>query len=172
MKTYSVILSAFIFLFMVGISSAQRAYLKIGDIKGESTAAGHEEWIEVESVYNSLGQQQAITTGASRRRGNVVLGELIVSKDVDKSSPKLLEACASGRAFPELELDMVGSNGRTFYKITMINVRVNRVSTSYNCEPDCKLVDEVSLSASAIRWVHWDRNGSRIIAEYNPERGN
>ena len=172
MKTKSIILSLIMMFCFVLAASAQDSFLKIGDIKGESASSGHEEWIVIESVQHALGMQQAIATGASRRRGNVVLGELIVTTKVDKATPKLLEACASGQAFPQSELDFVGSNGRTSYKITLTNARVNRVSTNYDCDQGCKLIAEVAIQGSGIKWEQWDSRGRKIEASYDAQRGN
>ncbi len=80
-------------------------YLKIGDIKGESQAVDHEEEIDIHAIdWAILRPLSTGVTGSTRTRASAEFKDLIVTKRIDKSTPKLMEACASGRAFPDLVL--------------------------------------------------------------------
>jgi type VI secretion system secreted protein Hcp len=169
MKRNSVLLFGIMILFCVSASLAQSGYLKIGDIKGESTDRGHKEWIIIESVSQGLEQQQT-TTATTRRRGSVVLKNLIITKKLDKATPKLMELCAKGQVVPELVLDMV-ANGRVYYKVTLNNVKISSINTGSLCKPDCNLVDDLSISYSKITWEYWDSNGTKTAATFNAKTG-
>jgi type VI secretion system secreted protein Hcp len=171
MKSNSFLLTGILILLCVSLSSAQKGYIKIGDIKGESTERAHRDWILIENISQGLEQQAQMMTGATRRLGSVVAKDLVITKKLDKSTPKLMEMCSKGQVVPELELDMV-SNGKVYYKLTLNNVRISSINTSTSCEPDCLLVDEVSMSYSKITWEYWDSNGSKVVASYNFEMGN
>jgi type VI secretion system secreted protein Hcp len=75
-------------------------YLKYGDIKGEVTAEGHEDWIMLDSVdwratrnlTNPMGQV------ATREKGDVYITEIACSRTNDKASASLLKACLTGTA--------------------------------------------------------------------------
>ena len=169
MKNNSTVILGIILLFCVNLSFSQTGYLKIGDIKGESTERAHKDWIVVEGINQGLEQTQQATTGSSRRRSAVVLNDLIITKKLDRATPKLMEMCSKGKVIPELELDMV-ANGRVYYKITLNNVRVIGITTSSVCDPDCKLVDEVSISYTKITWEYSDSSGN-VVASYNAQTG-
>ncbi|MBT8254615.1 MAG: type VI secretion system tube protein Hcp [Flavobacteriaceae bacterium] len=171
MTRNSILLSALMLLFSIGMSFSQRAFLKIGDIDGEATASGHEAWIVIESLSHALTQQQS-TTGTSRRRGNVVLGDLVITKMVDKATPQLMELCAKGQVIPKVELDMVANNGRVFYKVSLENVLINRISTNSVCDPECILVNEVALQAAKVKWEYTDSRGRKVESTYDAQRGN
>ena len=70
-------------------------FAKIGDIKGESIDAKHKDEIEVLSfswgVTNSVASASA---GAAA--GKATFQELSIVHSVDKSSPLLIKACATG----------------------------------------------------------------------------
>ena len=73
------------------------AYLKMPDIPGEVEEQNHEEWIEVDSV--SMPIFRSITEGAKgaqRRSGETSLGDFVIIKEWDKSSPNLAVACCNG----------------------------------------------------------------------------
>ena len=95
------------------------AYMKIPDIPGESQAVGHEDEIEVNGLYWDIEREHG---GPGRPLGRVESGPLAVLKVVDKATPKLAEAVATGRAFDEIVLT-VTRNGPAgpfdYYTMTM-----------------------------------------------------
>ena len=71
-------------------------------------------------------------TGATRRRGDVIVEDISLVKELDKSSPKIAEAVCKGKVFPKVEIHLTASiadAGRvTYYVYELKNVLV----TSYN----------------------------------------
>lgn len=171
MKNKSFLLTGMMILFCVGISFAQSAYLKIGDIDGESTERAHKDWIVIESISQGLEQLTQASSGSTRRRGSVALKDLTITKKLDKATPKLMEMCAKGLVVPKLELDLV-ANGKIYYKLSLNNVRITSINTSSLCDTDCLLFDEVSLSYTKISWEYWNSDGSKVVASYNAQTGN
>lgn len=87
------------------LNAALTGYLKVGDIKGESQAAGHEDDIDIHGV-SWLIERPLVEDGSTRSRGSGQFGDLVVSHRIDKSTPKLMEACANGTVFSEVELTL------------------------------------------------------------------
>ena len=172
MKRYLILLATTMILCCVGFTAAQSAYLKLGEIEGESTRSGHEDWIVIDSFSHGLGQPQGIVTGATRRRAGVVIKDLVITKKVDKATPKLMELCAKGQVVPELELDVVTNDGRLTYKVSLKNVMVTSITTKTVCDPDCMMYDEMALTYSRITWEYWDNRGRKTEATYNVETRN
>jgi len=170
MKHITVIVFGMLLLFCISSSFAQTYYIKVGDIKGESTERAHKDWIICEKFSQGLEQAQ-LASGAARQRRSVVLNDLIITKKLDKATPMLMEICAKGQTLPQVELHMV-ANGNIKYKLTLNNVRISGINTSTICEPDCKLVDEVAFSYSQITWVYLDNTGKEISTLYNAQTGN
>jgi type VI secretion system secreted protein Hcp len=85
-------------------AGGDRIYLDIGDIKGESTDDKHKGDIEIEDA--SLGSAPGQSTG---RRTH---GEIVITKKVDKSSPKLFEAAAKGRHFDTAVVTLAKKKGK------------------------------------------------------------
>jgi type VI secretion system secreted protein Hcp len=76
-------------------------FIKIGDIKGESTDDAHKD--EVDVLAWSWGMSQTGTThgGAGGGAGKVNVQDITVTKYVDKATPNLMDACATGRHLRE-----------------------------------------------------------------------
>ena len=69
------------------------AFMKLGDIKGECTDTDHKDWIIIESMSSPM--YRSIPQGAKdqqRTKGETTLGDVVVSRQLDKSSTKLQEA--------------------------------------------------------------------------------
>jgi type VI secretion system secreted protein Hcp len=89
------------------VSPASGGYIKLGDIKGEATDKAHDGWIEVISMSQAITRQMASgITGSTRQRASAQYGDLILAKELDKSSPKLQEAVANGTHFPTITLEL------------------------------------------------------------------
>jgi type VI secretion system secreted protein Hcp len=103
-------------------------YAKFEAINGESTDAKHKNWIEIQSFEFSMAVPGS-ASGTSRRRGDVVVNDIFITKSVDKSTPKLMEALSSNKVIGEVIIEVVRPTGDkdTFYRYKLTNVLV----TSY-----------------------------------------
>lgn len=113
------------------------AYLKLGDIKGEATDRGND--IDV----------LAWSWGMVRQRGDTVLGDVVVVRELDKSSTKLMAAATSDTEILSMQLRQQQSD--SFFDIFIDNARV----TSYQITSDGDVVtEEVSFSYSKISFEY------------------
>src|SRR3954462_5455912 len=100
-------------------------FLSIGDIKGGSTVKGHKDEIELQSI--SLGG----TGGAPS--GKVKHAEIIVVKRIDKSSPALFKAAATGKHFQTAVITLRkagGTQSANYLKFTMSTVIISSVTSA------------------------------------------
>jgi len=170
MKSKTLLLSSILIFFCFGLTIAQSGFLKIGDIEGESMDNAHKDWIVIESMSQAL-EKPLPTTGATRTRGSVIFADIVISKKLDKSTPKLMELCAKGQVVPKLEMEMVARDGRPFYKVTLDNVRISSISSMSICDPDCEVMERVTISYSKITWEYWDDQGNKVETSYDARRG-
>ena len=85
-------------------------HLKFGSIKGESAATKHKEEIELLS-WNWGASNPTTIVGSGMSAGKVSMSDLSFSKRVDKSSPKLLELCVTGKHVDEVTLSCSKQTG-------------------------------------------------------------
>jgi len=81
-------------------SFAEGIFLEVDGVEGESTAMGYEGWVDVTDFFSSVSR----TRGFGRRRAAPVWEDLIVAKELDRSSVKLAEAITKGNLFDEVVL--------------------------------------------------------------------
>jgi type VI secretion system secreted protein Hcp len=112
-------------------TAAVDMYIKLPDIDGESVDENHDKWIDVLSIDWGAHKPTA-GENAARRRGDVILEDVTMTKEYDASSPKIMLACANGTHFPSVELEAPERPGAkaTYMKYELKNVMI----TSYSID--------------------------------------
>jgi type VI secretion system secreted protein Hcp len=106
-------------------------FAKIGDIKGESADDKHKDEIEVLSF--SWGVTNAATIGGGGGgggAGRATFHDLSFTHTIDKASPRLLQACATGTHLPEATIThrKAGKGQQEFLVIKMNDIIITGVS--------------------------------------------
>lgn len=105
-------------------SAATPAYMKVGGIDGESTDKDHDKWIDVISVDWGSGSAQPARPGARA-------GEVVITRRLDRASPKLVEKIAQETVVPKVVLHApAGGDGSTYQAFELENVRITSYSIS------------------------------------------
>lgn len=87
-------------------------FLKIDGIPGESTDEKHKDWIEVDSWSWGVSQTNTGHGGGGNGSGKVNVQDLNFTKRIDKASPLLFKACASGQHIKQVTLTARKAGGR------------------------------------------------------------
>lgn len=148
------------------------AYIKFDGVDGEATDSEHKGWIDVLSVSQSI--SRSMDSGLSARSsGAASFSDITVTKMLDKSSPKLAEAVATGKAIPTVEFHLTSTHG-TYYKYELTNVMVTSYSMSGGA--DERPTEEVSLNFAHIKttYTEYDSDGKakgNVEYTWNVEEG-
>jgi type VI secretion system secreted protein Hcp len=133
------------------------AFLKIDGIPGESSDAKHSEWIEITNFSHSMDQPASATAssagGATAERVNH--STFNFSHLLDKASPKLYEACCTGKHIKEVTLELCRSGGDKvkYMEIKLEQVLVSKVAPSGSAGEGFPS-EEVKLSYGKIKWTY------------------
>ena len=157
------------------------AFLKLGDIKGEATDDGHKDWIIIQSMSSPI--FRSIPEGAKdqqRTKGETTLGDVVVSRELDKSSTKLQEACANGTFFSEAEVHFcstVKNKQEPYLTYKLSDVIATSYSFHGNAAGDPLPSEEITLGYTEVEWTYitldpktGDKKGN-VPGKYNPGKG-
>jgi type VI secretion system secreted protein Hcp len=88
-------------------------FLKYGSEKGEVTAEGYKEWIELHSFQMGVGRGISAGVGGGSKREATApsVSEVSVSKTMDSASPVLLKESIGGKAV-EAKVDFTQTDGK------------------------------------------------------------
>lgn len=111
-------------------------FLKLGDIKGESKDAKHSGEIDVLSWSWGLTQTGSMAHGGGGGAGKVNFNDLSFMHAVDKASPVLMKACATGEHIKEgtLVSRKAGKGQQEYLIIKMNDILVTGIQPSGNSE--------------------------------------
>jgi type VI secretion system secreted protein Hcp len=149
-------------------------FLKIDGIEGESHDAKHKGEIHVSSFSWSEKQSGTHQSGGGGGAGKVAMGDFHFTMSVNKSSPKLMLACANGEHIKEAVLTCRKAGGKQegFYKITLSDILVSSYQTSGSGHGDLVPNDQITLNYSKIEFEYKEQKhdgslGAAVKAGWN-----
>lgn len=130
---------------------AFEAYLKIGDIPGESQRVDHEEEIDIHDMRWGVERSMPASIGRGRRaRSRADIKPLVLHKYFDAASSYLALAVNQGKRFREVVLAVRKDSGEAhldYLVITMENVVLTSYQVASNREDlsDMLLEEEIEI---------------------------
>jgi type VI secretion system secreted protein Hcp len=108
---------------------ASDIFAKIGDIKGESLDDKHKDEIEVLSFSWGVANTPNVGAGGAGA-GRATFHDLSFTHTIDKASPSLLQACATGTHLKEATIThrKAGKGQQEYLIITMNDIIITGVS--------------------------------------------
>ena len=105
-------------------------FAKIGDIKGESVDAKHKDEIEVLSFSWGVTNSGSAGSGSGSGAGRATFQDLSIVHGIDKATPALLRACATGLHIKDATIiHRKAGKGQQEYLIVRLNdVTITAVS--------------------------------------------
>lgn len=105
-------------------------FAKIGDIKGESLDNKHKDEVEVLSWSWGVSNTGVLSAGGGGGAGKASFSDFSFTHSIDKASPSLMRACATGTHYKDAVVTMrkAGKGQQEFLVIKMSDVIVTSVS--------------------------------------------
>ena len=156
------------------------AYIKFPSIPGEVNDADHSKWVAVESV--SLPIFRTITenaVGQARSGGTTSLGDVVVVKNWDSSTPLIAKACADGEFMDEVEIHLCSKlKGKNVpnLEVKLSNVVISGYSWHGTADQNPTPTEEITLNYTKINWnynkydVNTGEKDTNVPAEYDSEQ--
>lgn len=151
------------------------AFLKLEGVPGESTREGFEEQIEVESLNFGVNNPTSSGPGAGRGAGKASISPISISKQVDKASPKLFDACTHGKHFPTAEITFHRSGGDEavdylVYKLEKVYVSDYQINGTSGMEDRPR--EQISLDFGKVEVTYTPQTetgakGGPVVAAYD-----
>lgn len=151
-------------------------YLKVDGIKGDVTAKGYEDQIELESMSFGVSRDVSMEAGNIRNRetGLPYIQSIACSKVLDSSTPMLLQNALTGAASRSAEISIVRSgDGGGIVEVGKIILEEAMMSDyNFNGVINSKPAESLSISFSKIEvdFAGADsagKNGSNVKVGYD-----
>lgn len=151
-------------------------YLHVEGLEGDVTAAGHEGWIECESLQWGVGRSISTPTGSSQERESSApsISEVSVVKNMDKCTPKLFEqACVGTSKLVKIDLVQTGEQLDTYMSYELENSLISGYSVSTGGDRPSESVS-LNFTKLVMKYTPYDNKhnpGSPIPAGYDVSLG-
>src|ERR1700746_2076657 len=134
---------------------ASDIFAKLGDIKGESLDDKHKDEIEVLSFSWGVTNSGSVIPGGGGGAGRATFQDLFIVHNIDKASPLLMKACATGAHLKEATI--THRKGHQEFLIVKMN-DVIITSVTHGGASDQPASESVSLAFA------------KVDLEYRPQR--
>jgi type VI secretion system secreted protein Hcp len=130
--------------------------LEIDGIKGESTDKKHPGNIEIESFSWGATNTGAHSTGTGGGAGKVSYQDIHFTTRVNKASPLLMLACASGQHIKKATLTVrkQGGDQQEYYTLAMEELLVSSYQSGGSEGGNAVPVDQFSLNFTKIKFTY------------------
>jgi type VI secretion system secreted protein Hcp len=135
-------------------------FAKIGDIKGESQDDKHKEEIELLSWSWGVNQTGTMASGSGAGAGKANFSEFQFNHFVDKASPNLMKACATGEHIKDAVITQrkAGKGQQEYLIIKMNDILITGVQPGASSGDSGLVMEQVTLQAS------------KVDLEYKPQK--
>src|SRR3990172_7048076 len=135
-------------------------FLKIEGVEGESTDKTHGKEIDVLSWSWGASQSGSTAMGGAGA-GKVVMQDFHFTKSVDKSSPKLFEALATGKHLKDATfvIRKAGGEPHEYLKFTFTDALISSYSTGGSSGED-RPTESISLNFAQIKMSYVEQDAS------------
>lgn len=149
-------------------------FLKIEGIEGESLDHKHSKEIELLSWSFGEHQEGAHAAGSGGGAGKVAMQDFHFVMNINKASPKLFLACATGEHIKKAVLTCrkAGKEQQEYMKITLTDLLVSSYQTGGSGSSTVVPTDQISLNFTAIEFEYKEQKadgtlGGSTKAQYN-----
>jgi type VI secretion system secreted protein Hcp len=148
-------------------------FLRLADIKGESTDIKHKDQIDILSFTQSFINSPDLSAGGGGGAGKVQCGAITMMKSIDKSSPALLKGVITGQHFKDALISFADNRTGSpdYYTIGLTDVFVTELSQSDAQDPN-RIFEKLVLNAAAFEFKYTPQNlkgapGSPVSFKYD-----
>ena len=136
-------------------------FARIGDIEGESTDDRHAREIDVLSFSWGMANSPG-SPSSGGGQGKTSFQDLTFVHRVDKATPLLMKACATGKQLPDAIVTQrkAGRGSHEYFTIRMTDVVVTSVATASAVEPPGTETIALSFAKVQVEYVPQKPDGT------------
>jgi type VI secretion system secreted protein Hcp len=167
------------------------AFLQLDGVPGESLDDKHKDWIELLSIGHGMLQpvSQSRSSAGGGHTGRTQHDDFVITKLLDKASPKLYEAVSKGTHFSKAKIEVCRAGGGQvkFMEINMEEIVISSVhlggTHSNGASSDATdaqagfPTETISLNYGKIEWIYTQQKrkdgsgGGNVSAKYDLTAG-
>jgi type VI secretion system secreted protein Hcp len=147
-------------------------YLQIPGDEGAVTDSQHKGWIGIHDINFHTANNASVKPGhvSDRNTGIPAISNFVLTKLIDASSPKILEASLSGKVFDKVVVHICNSDAKPFVEYTLHKAIVSQydmdASNAQNISQS-NLHETFSLNATKIEMRYMPEGSAPMSTAYD-----
>jgi type VI secretion system secreted protein Hcp len=136
--------------------AADRIFLKLDGITGDSTDERHRGEIDISSYSQAFRNSANFGYGSGAGAGRVSCGDITVLKNIDRSSPDLIRQVVTGRHIRSGVISFQTSSDQRaadYYSVTLNDILVDAIE-QVDPQGEARLYERLSLKARSFRFSY------------------
>lgn len=140
-------------------------FLKLDGIEGESTDSKHKGEIDLESFSWGANQTGTGAFGGGHGSGKVQMQDFHFVMKINKASPKLMLACATGEHIKSgiLTCRKAGKEQQEYLKVTFSDLLVSSYQTGGTGHGDPLPIDQISLNFAKVEYEYKEQKADGTL---------
>ncbi|MGA2183925.1 MAG: type VI secretion system tube protein Hcp [Bryobacteraceae bacterium] len=143
-------------------------YLDMAGIPGESQDSMYRDKIEIDGWSFGQSQSGVMQAGTGRTAGKVSVQDFTFTKHADISSPKLLQACATGDHIPNatliaLRTGQTGGGLTVYLKVLFTDLIISSYQTSGSAGDSGLPAEHISFNFAKIRYEYTPQDQGKSL---------
>ncbi len=146
-------------------------FIEYDGIKGEVSDPGHEKWMDVDDLQWGVARSitSATATQGDRESSNAVISDLMITRKMDSSTPKLfIESCCGTGKDVKIHLTKTGSgSGSSVYmEYTLKNALISSYNIAASSQSTERPMESLTISFVDIevKYTPYDEDGNAEAA--------
>jgi len=141
--------------------AADRWFLKLDGVPGESAHVSHKDEIDVQSYSFGVSQASSPTTGGGGGAGKAVFQDFHFVTKISKASPKLFLSCATGTHIKEALLSGVRGTGKAQADFIVYKMRDVVITSVQHSDGEANLpMEQLSMNYSKVEISYFPQGTS------------
>lgn len=140
-------------------------------IKGESSDAGHKQWMDVEEISWGVGRNitSSTSTQGDRESSNAVISDLSITRFMDSATPKIfIESCCGTGKEVVIHLTKTGTGSGTdvYMEYTLKNALISNYSVEAETQGTSRPKETLTISFVdvEVKYTPYDEDGNAEAA--------
>jgi type VI secretion system secreted protein Hcp len=131
--------------------------MKVTDVKGQTQLDGYADHMELFSYSHGIAQNvTANVSNKDRTTGRPIHQDFAVTKDVDQTSPSLLQACNEAKVYPEVLITVGRNDNGTILKLFTYKMEDCIISSiSVSGGGGGKPIESITFNYAKIEWTYF-----------------
>lgn len=144
-------------------------YMHMDGITGNATKEGYENWTDIATLSHNAHRSINTDVGSANNRESAepVLGEFVLNKVADISSPNIFIEAVNGSTGKTVQIELMttGDKGQTYLKYVLTNALISSYELSHNSADGSRPIETLTINYTKIEMIYTPTDAENVTQQ-------